>query len=303
MKRFLILLCCFAILSTTAFAGGGDHYPNGAEDFLVGAVPPPGFYAIDYNYFYFADEYKDNSGDTINSGPLDDFSLRVYGNILRLIYVSKTKILGANYAAHMFIPYVEVNANSKAFHVHKKGLADIIVDPFILAWHSKYLHAAFGIDIYIPTGEYDKHRPVNIGKNFWTFEPVLAFTFLHPSGFSASLKLMYDINTTNNDWINPRTGNETALKPGQEFHFDYAIGYSPVKWLRVGLSGYAYFQTTDDEIDGKDVENQRGRAYALGPTVMINYKRLSLIAKSQFEFGVKNRPKGNNVWIKLIYAF
>lgn len=107
--------------------------------------------------------------------------------------------------------------------MHKRGLGDIIVDPFILGWHTRYFHIIAALDIYMPTGEYDKHRPVNVGKNFWTFEPILAITFLHPSGFSASVKAMYDFNTTNNDYINPATGKETSLKPGQEFHFDYAV--------------------------------------------------------------------------------
>ncbi len=303
MRSFAVFLAVFLVFNSFAFAGGGDHYPNGAEDFLVGAAPPPGFYLVDYNYFYFADEFKDNSGDTINKGPLDDFSLRVYANVLRLIYVTKYRLLGANYAVHMFIPWVEVNANCKGFHVHKRGLGDIIVDPFILAWHSRYVHAVFGVDVYIPTGEYDKHRPINIGKNFWTFEPVFALTFFLPENFSLSFKFMYDYNTTNNDWINPKTGKETSLKPGQEFHFDYALGYSPVKWLRLGITGYYYQQITDDEIDGKDVENNRGKAFAIGPGVKVDYKRFMFVLKAQREFGVKNRPSGKNVWFKVYYTF
>ncbi len=303
MRKFAVFLICLFLFNCAVFAGGGDHYPNGAEDFLVGMAPPPGFYLVDYNYFYFSHEFKDNSGDTINKGPLDDFSLRVYANVLRFIYITKFRILKANYGAHIFIPWVEVNANCKGFHVHKKGLGDIIIDPFILTWHSKYIHAVFGIDIYVPTGEYDKYRPINIGKNFWTFEPVFALTFLPTKNFSLSFKFMYDFNTTNNDWINPATGKETSLKPGQEFHFDYALGYSPAKWIRVGITGYYYYQTTDDEVDGKDIENNRGKAFAIGPGIKINYKRFMLVLKSQYEFGVKNRPSGKNVWAKIYYIF
>lgn len=62
-------------------------------------------------------------------------------------------------------------------------------------------------------------------------------------------------------------------------------------------------QTTDDELDGKDIEDNRGKAFAIGPVVKLNYKRFSLVAKMQREFGVKNRPRGENLWIKIIYAF
>lgn len=78
MKK--ISLYCFAIYLffglTPAFAGGGQSYPNGAEGFLSGAVPPPGFYLIDYLYNYSSDSMKDNKGDDIEplttslSGPM-----------------------------------------------------------------------------------------------------------------------------------------------------------------------------------------------------------------------------------------
>ncbi len=305
MKKLAVVVVTLALLglSSGAWGGGGDQYPNGAEDFLVGMAPPPGFYVINYNYFYFSHDYKDDSGDTINVGPLKDFRLRVYANVTRLIYISPLKILGANYGVHAFFPWLDVNANSLGFHIHKRGLGDIIIDPFILTWHTRYVHVVTGLDIYLPTGEYDKYRPVNIGKNFYTFEPVLGVTFMLPLKTTLSFKFMYDFNTTNNDYINPMTGKETSLKPGQEFHFDWAMAVNPLPGLRVGVTGYFYQQTTNDEIDGKDVEHQRGRAMAIGPGIRWDYKRLSLVLKTQYEFGVKNRPQGRNVWFKIAYKF
>jgi len=305
VKKLAVVVVTLALLglSSGAWGGGGDQYPNGAEDFLVGMAPPPGFYVINYNYFYFSHDYKDDSGDTINVGPLKDFRLRVYANVTRLIYISPLKILGANYGVHAFFPWLDVNANSLGFHIHKRGLGDIIIDPFILTWHTRYVHVVTGLDIYLPTGEYDKYRPVNIGKNFYTFEPVLGVTFMLPLKTTLSFKFMYDFNTTNNDYINPMTGKETSLKPGQEFHFDWAMAVNPLPGLRVGVTGYFYQQTTNDEIDGKDVEHQRGRAMAIGPGIRWDYKRLSLVLKTQYEFGVKNRPQGRNVWFKIAYKF
>ncbi len=300
-KLVLVLVVVLLGLSGVAKGGGGDHYPNGAEGFLAGMAPPPGFYVLNYNYLYTSRAFKDNSGDTIDLGPLDDFSLRVYANVTRLLYVTPFKLLGANYALHIFLPWMEVNANCKGFHVHKRGLGDIIVDPFILTWHGKYVHVVTGLDIYLPTGEYDKFQPINIGRNFYTFEPVLGVTFLLPQKLALSFKFMYDFNTANNDYINPMTGKETSLKPGQEFHFDYAISWSPIPNLRLGLTGYFYQQTTDDELDGKEIEHNRGRAMALGPGIKWDYKRLSLVLRTQYEFGVKNRPQGKNLWFKVVY--
>ena len=40
--RFLLISVAFSLLIVAqGWAGGGQHYPNGAEDFAVGALPPP----------------------------------------------------------------------------------------------------------------------------------------------------------------------------------------------------------------------------------------------------------------------
>ena len=49
---FLILAITslFVLTNVNVYATelGGGAYPNGAEDFMSGAIPPPGFYFIDY---------------------------------------------------------------------------------------------------------------------------------------------------------------------------------------------------------------------------------------------------------------
>ncbi len=68
LRRFrvaVIVPVVLFVLPLFALAGGGQHYPNGAEAFLIGIAPPPGFYVKDYNYFYTADKLKDNSGNTV----------------------------------------------------------------------------------------------------------------------------------------------------------------------------------------------------------------------------------------------
>jgi hypothetical protein len=64
-------------------------------------------------------------------------------------------------------------------------------------------------------GGYDKNDLANIGRNYWTFESAVAFTYLSDGGFEISNIFLYDINTENND---------THYKSGQEFHFDYTVG-------------------------------------------------------------------------------
>lgn len=297
-------LCAAAGLATAlalatpaaATEGGGGHYPNGAEDFMVGALPPPGTYFINYLSWYSADSFRDDNGDKL----FDDFDLDVVANTLRLVHVTDYKFLGANWAVHAFLPLVNVDVSRRIAPPFDResdsrfGLGDIIIDPFILGWHGKNWHLITGLDIYVPTGAYDKNDLANIGRNYWTFEPVVAFTYLSDGGFEASAKLMYAFNTENND---------TNYQSGQEFHMDYTLGYHTGPWS-LGIGGYYYQQTTDDEVNGRTfMDGFRGRAFAIGPQVKYDYQNMAFTLKYQAETNVENRPDGNSLWFKFLYAF
>ena len=59
-----VLLAGPAVLAGPALAteGGGGAYPNGAEDFMAGALPPPGVYFKNYLTYYQASKLKDKIG-------------------------------------------------------------------------------------------------------------------------------------------------------------------------------------------------------------------------------------------------
>ena len=278
--------------SALATEGGGGAYPNGAEDFMSGALPPPGTYLIDYVQYYNATSLKDHDGNNL----VPKFDLNVAANVFRIVHVTKYQIFGANWGMHAFLPLVYMDVDATFGKDNRAGLGDIIVDPFILGWHSKNFHVTTGLDIYVPLGSYDKDDLAKIGRNYWTFEPVLGLTYVWDNGFELSGKFMYDFNTENND---------TKYKSGQEFHFDYTAGYHIDKNLAVGLGGYFYYQTTDDEQNGHKAgtDGSRGRVMAIGPQAVYNYKNMSFTLKWQKEFEAENRPEGNNFWFKFMYAF
>jgi len=278
--------------SASATEGGGGAYPNGAEDFMSGALPPPGTYFLDYVDYYHATSLKDGSGHDL----VPKFDLDVAVNVFRLVHVTKYKILGADWGMHAFLPLAYMNLDATMGKDDRTGLGDIIVDPFILGWHSKNFHVTAGLDIYIPLGSYDENNLANTGRNYWTFEPVVALTYLWDNGFELSGKFMYDFNLENPD---------TDYQSGQEFHFDYTAGYHVDKNLAVGLGGYYYYQTTDDELDGVKVgtDGFKGRVMALGPQATYSYKNMSFTLKWQKEFDAENRPQGDNFWFKFMFAF
>ena len=277
--------------TASATEGGGGHYPNGVEDFMSGALPPPGTYFLNYLTYYRAGSFKDQNGNDL----VPKFDLDVWANTFRLVHVTKYRFLGASWAMHAFLPLVYMDLSATFGEDDRTGVGDIIVDPCILGWHSKNFHVITGLDIYVPTGSYDENRLANAGRNYWTFEPVFAMTYLADNGIELSGKFMYAINTKNKD---------TEYKSGQEFHVDYTVAYHVSKELAVGVGGYYYYQTTDDKQNGvKVADGFKGRVISVGPQASYNYKNMFFTLKWLKEFDAENRPEGNNFVFKVMYAF
>ncbi len=285
VSAFLLTLLLYFPGFVSASEGGGGAYPNGAEGFYAGAVPPPGEYFINYFAHYSADSLNNASGDAL---PMN-FSLDVTANTLRYLKVTDKKIWGGLWGWHVFLPIMNVDVEVGGSKDSKTGLGDIIVSPFVLSWHSPPFHYAAALDFYLPTGSYDQNDLANTGRNYYTLEPVFAVSYLADSGFQASAKFMYDFNTENDD---------TNYQTGQEFHFDYTLAKTTGPWT-YGVGGYYYRQMTDDEQNGVKIGN-RGKAIAIGPQIFYGSKEWSLAVKWQHEIEAKNRPEGDWLWVKFI---
>ena len=96
-KLFIVLVAAAvlvgpAVLAGPAFAteGGGGAYPNGAEDFMAGALPPPGTYFKNYLLYYSASQFNDKNGNDL----IPDFKLKAAAEVLRFIHVTDTRSSG-----------------------------------------------------------------------------------------------------------------------------------------------------------------------------------------------------------------
>jgi hypothetical protein len=293
--RKLLLLAAPALLaSPSVFAKEGpDQYPNGIENFMAGALPPPGNYFINYLGYYQGD-LRDNNGDKL---PVE---VKATFDALRFIYVSNHKIFGGDWAVHAIVPLVYQKLETPDPSLGNDwvfGLGDITIDPLIIGWHfPPDWHITVGLDIYLPTGKYNSNDPTDsIGANYYSFEPVFSFTYLNQSGFEVSAKLMYNIKTRNDD---------TDYQSGDDFHMDYLIGQHFGPWA-VGLSGYYLTQTTNDELNGQkvDPDGNRGQVFAFGPAVKYDHQGMSFVGSWNYETDVENRFQGNKFLFKFITAF
>lgn len=286
--RLLAAAAIAIITSTATFAteSGGGAYPNGAENFMSGALPPPGTYFLDYLTHYSADNFKDTNGNSA----IPDFRVRAIANGFRFVHMTDKQIFGGNWGMHAFLPFAKVDVTAFGRNQSKEGLADIVIDPIMIAWHTRNFHYAFGLDIFMPTGSYDKNDIANLSRNYWTFEPIVAGTYLSDGGLDVSMKLQYDFNTKN---------RATDYRSGQEFNVDYTVAQK-FDNFSVGVGGYYYRQMSDDEQAGVKVgtDGNRGRLFGIGPQIRYDHKNMMFFLTYTNESGARNKPEGNRLWLK-----
>lgn len=271
---------------------GGDQYPHGGEGFMAGAVPPPGFYLLGYGVDYRG-ELVDAHGDEVAFPGQDPISVRVDGIAARALYTSDFQIFGGNWGAHLIVPFFDMELDAGVTSQRKTGIGDITFSPLILSWHWPEWHVATALDIYAPTGGYDSGDLLNIGANYWSFEPVLAVTYRNAAGWEVSGKFMYNIKTENPD---------TKYRSGDEFHMDYTLAKNFDDWS-LGVGGYFVHQIQRDEVNGVEVPDSIRATFAVGPQVKYDHGNMSFIGKWQNEVYSRNTFDGNRFNVKFVLAF
>ncbi|WP_020656198.1 SphA family protein [Massilia niastensis] len=291
-----IAVACAMLLPAPLLAteGGGSTYPHGAENFVSGAMPPPGFYTLAYGTRYRATALRDNDGRDI-AAAMGGFRAEINAVVPRFIWVTPKQLLGGQLAFHAMLPLLDADVRIGPTRQKDSGIGDLNL-AIALGYHvSPAFHYVLALEVNAPTGSYDRERIANLGRNHWNIEPVLALTYTQAKGINADLKIMADYNFRNQD---------TNYRSGQELHADYALGWGFGNGWVVGVGGYLYHQLTDDRVGGVTLPGHKGRAATLGPSIKYQGKDgWFLTAKFERQYGVRNRPDGSAFWIKTILPF
>ena len=133
----------------------------------------------------------------------------------------------------------------------------------------------------------------------YEIDPIVPFygiTWFPSEGWEASAAATVSFNQTN---------QTTGYRSGREALVDFGADRVVAPGLRVGLSGYAYKQLSDDVLNGVTVAGgNRGQVFALGPQVRYRAsKNFGITFKWHPEFKVENRSVGNRAFIQFFNAF
>lgn len=292
MKRSLLTIATFLLGGTTLAAyateKGQSVDSNGAENFVAGALPPPGLYALEVGDHYQASRFTDDAGHNLG---IPGFRVRVDAVANGLLWMTGSKVLGGDLGAIVLVPLIDLNVSVGGVGQRKSGVGDIKIGVGVGYHHSATLHTVAGLDVFLPTGAYDKDDQANLGKNHAALQAVYIVTLIDPDGFNGDLKMGYAVSSQN---------RATRFTSGNEFHADYAAGWGLGHGWTAGVGGYLYRQVTDDA--GPGATRAHGSAVALGPSVKYDSgKGWFATLKFEDEFAVRNRTEGKSVWLKVAF--
>jgi len=282
----------FVVFAAQAGEGNGSSYPGGVESFLSGAAPPPGFYVLEYGEIYRADKLKDGSGNDV---PLPVFNVAANVLATRFVWSTPFTVAGGNVVLHTIVPVVDLKIEVPGQSQHKTGVGDVTFGPALAFHHSATLHSVVGLDFVAPVGGYGKNDLTNIGRNYWSIQPLYTVGYIDAGGFNGDFKLTFNFNQRN---------KVTDYRSGDEAYVDFAAGWGLGNGWVLGAGGYAMRQLSNDSHAGTVVPGSKEKAFAIGPSFKYdNGKGWFITAKWEREMSVSNRPEGNALWIKTILPF
>jgi hypothetical protein len=308
----LVALAILVPFSAYAEEGGSGHYmPGGMASFIDALPGKPGLAVA--NFFNFYDGSAGINKQLPFAGLVTvGLDATAYSDTIVALYQTPLKLLGGYYAVGVAIPYIWMKAKgtvttaSGTIKVRDTadGIGDITLYPFMLGWTGlngdlKY-DARLGI--YAPTGSYKKGKLANVGKNYWTFEPAVSFSYISSKfGLELSAYAGMDFNTEN---------NKTDYRTGTQFHLDFTVAeHLPLFGgvIGAGANGFYYQQITGDGGSGARLGDFKGHTLGIGPVLSYATKiwKKDIVAEVKWlpEMGVEKRLKGDSVWFKLGMVF
>ena len=184
----------------------------GFTSFLDGAPPSgPGWYFQQYLQTLRGAKLVDADGDQLRlptADGLERAEVDVDISLTQLVYQSDQElVLGGKWGVNVMLPYASFDldpADNFAISANSGGLGDLLVGPF-LQWdpvmgpNGPRFVQRVELQMIFPTGKYDDDRTLNPGSNFFSFNPYWAATAFITPRWTASWRLHYLWNDTNDN--------------------------------------------------------------------------------------------------------
>jgi hypothetical protein len=320
MKKTFILatLAGIALLAASARAeqSGIGHYTSGLfSDFLTMPPSQPGFTAgnffLDYDHATFGKDLPLGQGSaSIATG----VTANEQAEVPVLMYAYPVSFHNVTFSSGVGIPFVWLTVKASATRpsingpkgVSKQqsvsGLGDIQMMPIMAGWTNGDFKVGGIFTVWAPSGEYVTGRLANQGLGYWTFEPMLAFSWISTKiGTEFSVFSGVDFNTEN---------TEANYQSGDIYHVDATLAqHLPLFGGIAGAGATAFYlkQITGDSGSGAKLGGFMAKSYGIGPTISYIHpigKSLLIVDGSWLpQLHSDNTTKGNWIWLKVGLSF
>lgn len=320
MKRlfvFAIVVLAFGVLpvlhsSVYAAEGGIGHYVPGAWADFGDMAPPSGLALLDWYNFYNGSA---GASAQLPEGGLVAANLKATSNaeMAGAVYTSPYGILDGKFAGGVVVPYVWANVtgsitgprgNTFSRTDFASGFGDITLIPFWLQWTCGDFKWAVLLDVYAPTGAYHTDQLANVGLNYWTFEPMVSFSWISQKiGLEFSTFAGFDFNTEN---------GATDYQSGDVFHIDATLAehlpFFGCGIIGLGANAFYWKQFTADSGSGARLGSFETDMTGIGPVLSYISPPIcghTLVAEVKWlpEIDTFRTLKGDYVWAKVGLAF
>jgi hypothetical protein len=319
MKTRILTRITIGIVALTATVraeeGGAGHYISGLYTDFSGFPPTaPGLYVA--NYFLDYHDGTFNAGRELPIGGVlaAGVTANLQAEVPVALYAYPCTCMDVTFSSGLAIPIiwssVKVDATFDALHTQlsagkrqsASGLGDMQFIPIMAGWTNGDFKLGAMANVWAPTGKYTAGQLANSGMGYWTFEPLLAFSWLSSKiGTEFSLYTAVDFNTQN---------NTTDYKSGDVFHVDATLAqHLPLFGgiIGVGASGFFVQQITGDSGSGARLGDFETQSYGVGPTLSYVHAigKHTLVADLSWlpQLHSDKTTKGSYFWAKITFAF
>ncbi|MGI9483520.1 MAG: SphA family protein, partial [Hyphomicrobiales bacterium] len=180
------ILALFLANNARAAEGAASNYfPGAYGNLLVAVAPEPGPVAVSLNLFF-----KGKTDFAVRQGRIDTgLTATAFYTLAQGLYVWDAPDAGGRFAFGGYVPYGysrvkgDITGRLAAVRFDKDidGLGDIGVIPVSYYWNNGNFHFNIYELVIAPTGKYELEDKVFVGRNYWSFDTVLAATWFEPN--------------------------------------------------------------------------------------------------------------------------
>jgi hypothetical protein len=296
MKTFSGFALAATLSAASFFTHAGGHYVPGVEGLQGASVPPPGMYYLGYLVNYSIDELR--APGSSNAVPLSNTGT-VSALANRLVYITSTKLLGADYGMEAIVPVLRksLTFNAPGISESSTGVADVYLGPLVLGWHGGNWDAVAAAGVWFDNASSDKPSSPGNGYKSTMLTGGTTYYFDAAKSWTGSALLRYEMNSTQSN----------DFKPGNQLTMEWGFGKS-LGAVQVGLVGYDQWQTSNDS--GPGASGDHAERHAIGAEVVYPLmKEAGVMLKAAYydEYSAKGgsnpQAKGATLRFTFIKAF